>query len=132
MAASNRAGRAARTTRAYGTRYRDAVGALRQFPGSLPSLDKTSLRPEDVGEYTGDEKSVRPVTISTYQMLTWRRSKSGEFEHFAALCRAFGDVVSIPHRVHSPLIFLRDRTLVRDSSPGSSEVRKIGAGFGGA
>ncbi|MFO1161963.1 MAG: tetratricopeptide repeat protein [Reyranellaceae bacterium] len=27
------------------TRYRDAVGALRQFPGSLPSLDKTSLPP---------------------------------------------------------------------------------------
>jgi DNA excision repair protein ERCC-3 len=36
-----------------------------------------------VGEYTGDGKQVAPVTISTYQMLTWRRSKTGEFEHFA-------------------------------------------------
>jgi hypothetical protein len=36
-----------------------------------------------VAEYTGDEKHVAPITISTYQMLTWRRSKAGEFEHFA-------------------------------------------------
>ena len=45
-------------------------------------LDKTTLTPEQVGEYTGEEKEVKPVTISTYQMLTWRRSKTGEFEHF--------------------------------------------------
>jgi DNA excision repair protein ERCC-3 len=45
-------------------------------------LDKTTLTPDQVGEYTGDEKEVKPVTISTYQMLTWRRSKTGEFEHF--------------------------------------------------
>lgn len=45
-------------------------------------LDKTMLTPEQVGEYTGEEKEVKPVTISTYQMLTWRRSKTGEFEHF--------------------------------------------------
>ncbi len=46
-------------------------------------LDKTDLTPDQVGEYTGEEKEVKPVTISTYQMLTWRRSKTGEFEHFA-------------------------------------------------
>ena len=59
--------------------------AVRQWREEL--LDKTSLAPEDVGEYTGDEKSVRPVTISTYQMLTWRRSKAGEFEHFGLFSR---------------------------------------------
>jgi DNA excision repair protein ERCC-3 len=46
-------------------------------------LDKTDLTPDQVGEYTGEEKEVKPVTISTYQMLTWRRTKTGEFEHFA-------------------------------------------------
>ncbi len=55
--------------------------AVRQWREEL--LDKTALRPEDVGEYTGDGKVVAPVTISTYQMLTWRRTKTSEFEHFA-------------------------------------------------
>jgi DNA excision repair protein ERCC-3 len=59
--------------------------AVRQWREEL--LDKTGLAPEQVGEYTGDEKSVCPVTISTYQMLTWRRSKAGEFEHFKLFSR---------------------------------------------
>lgn len=54
--------------------------AVRQWREEL--LDKTELRPEDVGEYTGETKDLRPVTISTYQMMTWRRSKDGDFEHF--------------------------------------------------
>ena len=54
--------------------------AVRQWREEL--LDKTSLKPEDVGEYTGEQKTVAPVTITTYQMLTWRRAKSDVFEHF--------------------------------------------------
>jgi len=54
--------------------------AVRQWKQEL--LDKTHLTEDQVGEYTGQEKVVRPVTITTYQMLTWRRSKQGEFEHF--------------------------------------------------
>jgi len=59
--------------------------AVRQWREEI--LDKTGLSPEDVGEYTGDEKSIRPVTITTYQMLTWRRSKTAEFEHFSLFSR---------------------------------------------
>jgi len=59
--------------------------AVRQWRDEL--LDKTSLGPDDVGEYTGEQKDVRPVTISTYQMLTWRRSKTDGFEHFALFGR---------------------------------------------
>jgi len=54
--------------------------AVRQWRDEL--LDKTELTADEVGEYTGDGKQVRPVTISTYQMLTWRRDKDGPFEHF--------------------------------------------------
>lgn len=54
--------------------------AVRQWRDEV--LDKTNLGPDEVGEYTGENKEVRPVTISTYQMLTWRRHKTGEFEHF--------------------------------------------------
>ncbi len=53
--------------------------AVRQWRSEL--LDKTSLRPDEVGEYTGLGKQVAPVTISTYQMLTHRRSKTADFEN---------------------------------------------------
>lgn len=55
--------------------------AVRQWRNEL--LDKTELTEDQVGEYTGEEKIVRPVTVTTYQMLTWRRSKTEEFEHFS-------------------------------------------------
>lgn len=54
--------------------------AVRQWRTEI--LAKTGLTPDQVGEYTGESKLVRPITITTYQMLTWRRTKSGEFEHF--------------------------------------------------
>lgn len=53
--------------------------AVRQWREEI--LDKTELGPDDVAEYTGESKTVAPVTISTYQMLTWRRSKDADFEH---------------------------------------------------
>ncbi|MHA2310396.1 MAG: DNA repair helicase XPB [Candidatus Thorarchaeota archaeon] len=57
------------------------VIAVRQWIQEL--LDKTDLKPEDIGEYTGDNKLVRPVTVATYQILTWRKSREDEFEHFS-------------------------------------------------
>lgn len=59
--------------------------AVRQWRDEL--LDKTSLTEDEVGEYTGDVKDLKPVTVSTYQMLTWRRSKTGPFEHFEVFRR---------------------------------------------
>jgi DNA excision repair protein ERCC-3 len=44
-------------------------------------IDKTTLTEDDVGMYSGTEKRIRPVTVATYQILTWRRSKDAEFEH---------------------------------------------------
>jgi DNA excision repair protein ERCC-3 len=34
-------------------------------------LDKSTLTPDQVGEYSGDRKDIRPVTVATYQVLTW-------------------------------------------------------------
>ena len=45
-------------------------------------LQKTELTEEEIGEYTGKVKEVKPVTISTYQILTWRRRKTEPFVHF--------------------------------------------------
>jgi DNA excision repair protein ERCC-3 len=44
-------------------------------------LDKTDLRPDQVGAYTGEVKQIRPVTVATYQILTWRASKDADFAH---------------------------------------------------
>jgi DNA excision repair protein ERCC-3 len=56
------------------------ITAVKQWKQEL--LDKTTLRSEDIGLYTGDTKEIRPVTIATYQILTYRKSKGGAFEHF--------------------------------------------------
>ena len=44
-------------------------------------LDKTTLDESQVGAYTGESKLIKPVTVATYQILTWRRSKNSDFEH---------------------------------------------------
>ncbi|MDX8402711.1 MAG: helicase-associated domain-containing protein [Mariprofundaceae bacterium] len=44
-------------------------------------LDKTTLDAACIGEYTGKTKEVRPVTVATYQMLTWRAGKDEAMPH---------------------------------------------------
>jgi DNA excision repair protein ERCC-3 len=45
-------------------------------------LDKTNLSADQIGEYTSERKDIRPVTVATYQILTYRTSEDGEFPHF--------------------------------------------------
>jgi len=56
------------------------VAAVHQWIDEL--LDKTSLTAEEIGEYTGDKKVIRPVTVATYQVLVWREDREAEFPHF--------------------------------------------------
>jgi len=42
-------------------------------------LRRTSLSAEEIGEYSGERKEIRPVTIATYQVMTVRRK--GEYRH---------------------------------------------------
>lgn len=44
-------------------------------------IDKTHLTSDQVGAYMGSRKEIKPVTVATYQILTWRRSKQAQFEH---------------------------------------------------
>jgi len=57
-----------------------SVTAVRQWIREL--IDKTTLAEDQVGEYTGEVKHIRPVTVTTYQILTYRRTKGGKFPHF--------------------------------------------------
>ena len=51
--------------------------AGRQWKREL--LARTSLTEPEIGEYSGERKEIRPVTIATYQVLTTRRG--GTFAH---------------------------------------------------
>ncbi|MFR9728579.1 DNA repair helicase XPB [Saccharopolyspora sp. MS10] len=51
--------------------------AGRQWKREL--IERTSLTEEEIGEYSGEKKEIRPVTIATYQVIT-RKSK-GEYKH---------------------------------------------------
>ncbi|GAA0793960.1 DEAD/DEAH box helicase [Spirilliplanes yamanashiensis] len=51
--------------------------AGRQWKREL--VARTSLTEDEVGEYSGERKEIRPVTIATYQVLTARRG--GAFTH---------------------------------------------------
>lgn len=55
------------------------VTALRQWIREL--LDKTTLTEDQIAEYSGDRKDVRPVTVTTYQMMTYKPSKADNFPH---------------------------------------------------
>ncbi len=64
--------------------------AARQWRDEL--LRRTSLTDEEIGEYSGARKQVRPVTIATYQVLTTRRK--GVYTHLELLdARDWGLIV---------------------------------------
>jgi DNA excision repair protein ERCC-3 len=46
-------------------------------------LARTSLTEDEIGEYSGERKEIRPVTIATYQVLTLKRG--GIFPHLSVL-----------------------------------------------
>jgi DNA excision repair protein ERCC-3 len=57
-------------------------------------LDKTTLTEDDLAEYTGERKDTGPVTLSTYQVLTWRADREGEFPHLRLFqARAWGLII---------------------------------------
>jgi DNA excision repair protein ERCC-3 len=63
------------------------TAAVHQWINEL--LDKTTLTKEQIAEYTGERKQNAPVTIATYQILTWRgrdaqkpEEERGGFPHF--------------------------------------------------
>lgn len=64
--------------------------SARQWRDEL--VKRTSLTPEEIGEYSGSRKEVRPVTIATYQVLTTKRK--GVYPHLELLdARDWGLIV---------------------------------------
>jgi len=68
------------------------VAAVHQWIEEL--IDKTELTKEQIAEYSGDNKSVAPVTVATYQIISWRPDRAGAFPHFRLFReRAWGLVI---------------------------------------
>jgi len=64
--------------------------SARQWRDEL--LKRTSLTEDEIGEYSGARKEIRPVTIATYQVLTTRRK--GAYTHLDLLdARDWGLIV---------------------------------------
>jgi len=68
------------------------ISAVHQWIAEL--LDKTNLEEDQIGEYTGEGKEIKPVTVATYQVLTWRPDPESPYPHFDLFRkRAWGLIV---------------------------------------
>jgi DNA excision repair protein ERCC-3 len=57
-----------------------SITAVKQWRREI--LDKTTLTEDQVKEYTGETKEIGPVTVATYQIVTYRPDKTEDFPHF--------------------------------------------------
>ena len=60
----------------------NSTTAVRQWVRELK--EKTMLPHDAIAEYSAEVKEIAAVTVSTYQMITYRSSKGGGFPHFDA------------------------------------------------
>jgi len=99
--------------------------ALKQWRSEI--LQRTSLTEDDVGEYSSQVKQLRPVTLTTYQLLTWRREKQAAPAHFRLFYQAdwglvlYDEVHLLPAPIFREAAYLQARrrlgltaTLVRE------------------
>jgi DNA excision repair protein ERCC-3 len=57
-----------------------SITAVKQWRREI--LDKTDVPETHVAEYTGESKEIAPITLATYQILTYRPAKQDDFPHF--------------------------------------------------
>ncbi len=58
-----------------------SITAVHQWKNEI--LNRTYIREEDIGEYSGESKEIKPITIATYQILVYRKKKTDSFIHYA-------------------------------------------------
>lgn len=113
------------------------ITALRQWRTEI--LERTTLGDGDVGEYSGEAKEIRPVTLSTYQTLTYRKSRNEEFIHFNLFDRenwglvVYDEVHLLPAPIFRAVAHLQARrrlgltaTLVREDGKEADVFALIG------
>lgn len=61
-----------------------SLTAIRQWQREL--ITRTTVHPDVIGEYTGERKEIRPITLATYQvMTTHKKSRNGQPDEFPHL-----------------------------------------------
>lgn len=69
-----------------------SLTSVRQWRREL--LDKTTLPEDAIAEYSGESKRTAPVTLATYQILSYRANKDDEFPHFQLFsARSWGLII---------------------------------------
>jgi len=99
--------------------------ALQQWKRHI--LEHTTLTEDQVGEFTGQTKELREVTLTTYQLLTWRKEKGAPPAHFRLFHEAnwglviYDEVHLLPAPIFRETAYLQARrrlgltaTLVRE------------------
>ncbi|MFA6892241.1 MAG: DNA repair helicase XPB [Sphaerochaetaceae bacterium] len=61
------------------------VAAVHQWIDEIK--DKMEVPDNAIGEYTGEKKETRPITVCTYQVLTYRPDKEGPYPHMELLTK---------------------------------------------
>ncbi|MBA2660984.1 MAG: DEAD/DEAH box helicase [Bradymonadaceae bacterium] len=113
------------------------ITALRQWRDEI--IDKTDIDPDMIGEYSGERKEIKPITITTYQILTYRKNKNSEFVHFDVFNRGawgliiYDEVHLLPAPVFRAVANLQSRrrlgltaTLVREDGKEEEVFSLIG------
>ncbi len=113
------------------------VTALRQWKSEI--IERSSLTEDDVSEYSGELKDIKSVTLSTYQMLTFRKSRNDEFVHFGLFDREnwglviYDEVHLLPAPIFRAVAHLQARrrlgltaTLVREDGKETDVFALIG------
>jgi DNA excision repair protein ERCC-3 len=112
-------------------------GALQQWRRHI--LDHTTLTEEQVGEFSSRTKELREVTLTTYQLLTWRENKHSPPVHFRLFHEAnwglviYDEVHLLPAPIFRETAYLQARrrlgltaTLVREDGRESDVFSLVG------
>lgn len=102
-------------------------------------LQKTTITAQDIGEYTGDNKEIKPITVTTYQMLTHRKSSAEEMQNLQIFAKrnwgliVYDEVHTLPAPVFSATTFIQAKrrigmtaTLVREDGKEDDVFALIG------
>ena len=102
-------------------------------------LAKTTITKDDIGQYTGSSKDIKAITVTTYQMITHRKSADQEMEHLKIFTeRKWGLIIydeahTLPAPVFSITTFIQAKrrlgmtaTLVREDGKEDDVFALIG------
>jgi DNA excision repair protein ERCC-3 len=113
------------------------VTALRQWRTEI--LDKSTVTEDQIGEFSGEMKEIKPITLATYQILTFRKNKTDPFVHFSIFDKAnwglviYDEVHLLPAPIFRAVAHLQARrrlgltaTLVREDGKEEDVFSLIG------